>query len=75
MTRKGHLDWCKKRALEYVDARDLMQAVTSMLSDVQKHPETAFSETGVGGFLALNGMMLARDKDVAGVRHWIEGFN
>jgi len=31
MTRDEHLKWCKERALEYVDAGDLQQALTSML--------------------------------------------
>lgn len=39
-TRQEHLDWCKKRALEYVDAGDYQQAFASFASDVRKHPET-----------------------------------
>ena len=35
-TRAEHLAWCKKRALEYVDAGDLLQAYTSMASDLGK---------------------------------------
>jgi hypothetical protein len=40
MNREEHLEWCKKRALEYVEMGDLQQAVTSMLSDLEKHKET-----------------------------------
>lgn len=40
MTREEHLQWCKNRALEYVDANDLNNALTSMLSDLSKHSET-----------------------------------
>jgi hypothetical protein len=39
-TRAEHLAWCKQRALEYVDAGKLPLAVTSLSSDLTKHPET-----------------------------------
>ena len=37
MTRDEHLDWAKKRALAYLP--DTKEALTSMMSDVAKHPE------------------------------------
>jgi hypothetical protein len=40
-TREEHMTWCKRRALQYVDAGDPDQALQSMLSDLGKHPETA----------------------------------
>ncbi len=40
MNRAEHLQWCKDRAIEYVNAGELQQAFTSMTSDVSKHPET-----------------------------------
>jgi len=40
MTRKEHLDWCKQRALEYVDGGNLQEAFTSFVSDIDKHEET-----------------------------------
>jgi hypothetical protein len=40
-SRQEHLDWCKSRALEYLEKNDLKQAFTSFASDLQKHPETA----------------------------------
>ena len=40
-TRAEHLEWCKARALQYVDAGDLDQAMASMGSDLNKHPDTA----------------------------------
>lgn len=52
MNRAEHLAWCKQRALEYVDLGELADALVSMTSDLQKHPDTA----GHGG-LEL-GMML-----------------
>ncbi len=41
ITRQEHLEWCKQRALEYVDAGDLQGAFASFASDTSKHPETA----------------------------------
>ncbi len=40
MTREEHLDWCKQRAIEYAARGDLQGAWTSMVSDLNKHPET-----------------------------------
>ncbi len=64
-----HLDWCKQRALEYLDRGDLGSAVASMTSDMGKHPEGR-----VNVHLAALGLMYVRDGDVAGARRWIEGF-
>jgi hypothetical protein len=71
MTRAEHLAWAKQRALEYVDRGDLQNAVTSMLSDLGEHSETAIA---AGGFIAMAGMF-AIEQGAAGVRRWIEGFN
>lgn len=68
--RAEHLAWCKQRALEYLSAGDIKNAITSMLSDLDKHPETRCNN-----FLALFGMRIIMDKDVCAARRWIEGFN
>ena len=39
-TRDEHLKWCKERALEFVDKNDLEQALSSFISDLNKHDET-----------------------------------
>jgi hypothetical protein len=74
MTRDEHLEWAKKRALEYIDREgDSRQAFTSMLSDLDKHPELenhAGKRIGVG-FILLDGWIDNR----AEVRRWIVGFN
>ena len=41
MTRQEHLEWCKQRALEYVDAGNIGDAWASMVSDLKKHEETS----------------------------------
>jgi Helix-turn-helix len=37
LTRDEYLDWCRKRALEHLDAGDLTHAVASMASDLKTH--------------------------------------
>ena len=70
--RAKHLAWCKKRALEYLDKGELQNAVTSMLSDLNKHPET---EKSSGGMFAMLGIVSLRSGDPNEVRRFIEGFN
>jgi hypothetical protein len=72
MTRDEHIAGCKKRALEYLDAGDLNNAFTSMVSDVRKHPECE-NHPGLligAGFLFVEGWI----SNPAEVRRWIEGF-
>lgn len=40
MTKAEHLAWCRRRALEYVEVGDYQQAISSLMSDLGKHPET-----------------------------------
>ena len=39
MTREEHLEWAKRRALEYVDRGDLEEAFASLGTDFDKHPD------------------------------------
>jgi len=70
-TRQEHLEWCKQRALEYVDT-DPANAWASMASDLQKHPETAGHVGLELGMLQLMGGMLSTPEQM---RRFIEGFN
>jgi hypothetical protein len=70
-TREEHLAGCKERALEYLEKGDVKNAVTSMLSDLDKHPETALHNPT----LALLGMSICVMDDRDGARRFIEGFN
>ena len=72
MTRAEHLGWCKQRAREYLARRDIANAVTSMLSDLSKHPETKKSSEGA---LAALGMLTIQQGDLEGARRFIDGFN
>ena len=72
MNRQEHLEWCKERALQYVDAGDVSQAYTSMASDLGKHLDTAGHlgiELGMG--LLMVGELSTAEK----MRKFILGFN
>ena len=73
MTRQEHLDWCKKRAHEYLDHGDVPNAVTSMMSDMNKHPETAIKDGG--SILSILGLRAAASGDLSEARRYIDGFN
>lgn len=72
MTRAKHLAWCKRRAHEYLDRGDIANAVTSMMSDLRKHPETEVSSSGSLGMLAMATIMSG---SLADARRFIDGFN
>ena len=73
MTRAEHLQWCKDRAMEYVNEGNLLEAVTSMMSDLGKHPETSCH-----GALAMLGLLAAQQAQRGNreeVVRYIQGFN
>lgn len=91
-TRAEHLEWCRARALAELDddpdGRGPSRAMTSMTSDLGKHPETsAMLERGITG-MAPMGVELEMLESLAGftgprsgtlrtpaqVREWIGGF-
>jgi hypothetical protein len=72
MTRQEHLDWCKKRAHEYLDRGDIANAIASMMSDMNKHEET---KLGDGNILAVLGLRAAMSGDTNEARRYIDGFN
>ena len=71
MDRAEHLQWCKDRAMEYVNAGDYNNAVVSMLSDLSKHPETENS-VRIATMLSLTVMM---DPSRDTVERFVRGFN
>ncbi len=71
MNRAEHLQWCKDRALVYVDSNDLDQAFASFSSDMEKHPETEkHSALELGAMLLFGGHLDTPGK----MRKWIVGF-
>ncbi len=71
MTRMEHMSWCKSRALAYLPDSPV-EAITSMLSDLGKHPETKGIPEGPLGMIALSVMMGGNPNDA---KRFIEGFN
>jgi len=68
-TREEHLEFCKVRAREYLAVGDVKNAITSMLSDLDKHPETG------AGPMAMYGMQLIMSGcETDQARKFIEGF-
>ena len=74
VTRQEHLEWCKKRALRYVDVGDLKNAFSSFASDVSKHPETQ-GITKVIGMLGLPLLMGGHLNTTVKMREHIQGYN
>lgn len=69
-TRDQHLEFCKVRAREYLNDGDLMNAVTSMMSDLDKHPETKVNNAT----LLMLGVFAVNSGDPREVSRFIEGF-
>lgn len=74
-TRAEHLQWCKDRAMAYVDRGDLVNAVVSMMSDLGKHEETAPKPGGALAMLGVLAAQQAQSGDVEAVKRYIIGFN
>lgn len=71
-TRQEHVEWCKQRANQYIDAGDITNAYSSIASDLQGHPETA---NHVGIQLGMMEMMAGRLGTLDEMRKFIDGFN
>lgn len=66
------MEWCKKRALEYVDMGDVEGAFSSFTSDLSKHPETEkHSGVTLGVMMLMNGHLSTPDK----MLKFIQGFH
>ena len=72
-TRDEHLQWCKDRAMEYVKRGELLEGVTSMMSDMDQHPETKLPP--VLSQLGLLAAVDAQKGDRRAVERYILGFN
>ncbi len=70
--RAQYLEWCKKRALAYVNQGYLQQGLSSMLSDLAKHPKTA-DHPGIA--LAVGRMAFGDLTTKNQVLEFIEEFN
>lgn len=71
-TREEHLAWCKSRATEIAATGDLVGAYASMVSDLNKHPETEGHEAiQLGMMLQMGGHLSSIDE----MSKFIDGFN
>jgi len=73
MTREQHLQWCKDRALEYIHAGDIANGLTSMLSDIRKHPDT--DSPAMASLCMMTTIMAGRIKTTEEAEKFINGFN
>lgn len=72
MNRSEHLQWCKDRAIAYIDAGDLRGAFASFQSDMSKHEQTEnHMALDMGTILMVNGQLGTPHE----MKEWIEGFN
>ena len=71
VTREEHLAWCKRRALEYIDRGQINEGITSMMSDMRKHEETAGSGLEQ---LAMMMLMSGNLNSVHEARKFINGY-
>ena len=72
MTRTEHIQWCKDRAMEYVNEGNLQDAYTSMASDLGKHPETeGHPAIQIGMIMLMTGQLSTTSK----MKKFILGFN
>jgi len=71
MQRDEYLALAKQRALAYLDRGDLPNALTSMESDLAKHPDLKHINAQIGSL----GLIYVLNADSGSMRRWIEGFN
>jgi len=69
LSRDEHLEWSKRRAMDYANRGDLFHALTSIEFDLRKHPETA-NHSGIdfGLRLYINGGL----RTIEEMRHFIK---
>ena len=71
MTRDEHLEYAKKRALEYIDKGDFKMAYPSIVSDLSRCPELKdHSHIKMGIMMLMNGLLDSAES----MRVFIEGF-
>ena len=70
MTRAEHVAWAKERAMAYADQGDTTNTITSLASDLGKHPDTAdHGAIMLGTMLAMSGKLAT----VAQLREFVQG--
>lgn len=75
MTGAEHLAWCKERALEYAERGEFGNALTSMASDLGKHPHTNTESLARLTRLGLQLLLIGELSTIEDMRRFIKGFN
>jgi hypothetical protein len=72
MNRQEHIEWCQRRAYDYLNQGDIVRAWASFGSDMNAHDETRnHSALLVGMQLIMIGELNTPDK----MRRFIDGFH
>lgn len=72
LIRNAHLQWCKNRAIKYINSGNMNKVFTSMLSDLEKHENTC-DHPGIDlGMRLIIAGKLQEEKDM---KKFIDGFN
>lgn len=72
MDRSEHLQWCKNRAMQYINAGDVPGGLASFISDMSKHKETEdHSALQLMGMLMMGGQLSSASE----ASKFIQGFN
>lgn len=72
MDNKKHLQWCKDRAMQYIDRNQVADGITSFMSDMTKHPETEHHPALILMRMMMFTGKLKTSKEAA---KFIQGFN
>ena len=70
-SRDEHLEWSKEQARRYLNRGEAANAITSMLSDLRRHPELK----GIAEKLTIMGLLYAANNDLREASLFVEGFN
>jgi hypothetical protein len=72
MNKAEYLQWCKNRALGYLDKGDVKNALASMMSDLRKSKKT---EDHLGIIHGLHLALGSEPPTIEEARKFIEGFS
>ena len=73
MTRDEHLQWCKDRALAYLEKGKIAEGMASFTSDMSKHPSTNETlQNGLSHSLIMQALMTGSERECITC---VNGFN
>ncbi len=73
MNRQQHLQWCKDRALDYLNRGKIAEGMASFTSDMGKHEDTARTlNNGLSHAIIMQALMTNSQRECIAA---VEGFN